>query len=261
MDRPGEWWKSFFDESYVRLWAGALTTERSAQDADGLWTLAALGPGAQVLDAPCGYGRLSRLLAERGALVLGVDQSETQLEIAERRRDGIAEDRLRYLRHDLRAPLDESGFDAALCVYSSIGYGSEADDRAIVANLAAALRPGGRLVLETRHRDSVVSSLAHGGPPGQRLADGTLLVEEPRLDPLTSRIETTWYWYGPQGPGEKRASLRIYAPSELIALIGEAGLELVSLHAGCTPEPFCAGGPAGKEMSRRIGVLARRPLA
>ncbi len=39
-----------------------------------------LGPGARVLDAGCGTGRMSRYLADRGAVVEGVDVSPGMLE-------------------------------------------------------------------------------------------------------------------------------------------------------------------------------------
>ena len=35
--------------------------------------------------------------------------------------------RLSYRRHDLRQRLSDTGFDAALNVFSSLGYGTEAD--------------------------------------------------------------------------------------------------------------------------------------
>jgi len=53
MDEPAV--SQFIDDAYIRLWAGALGPERTAAEADGLWTLAGLAPGARVLDAPGGY--------------------------------------------------------------------------------------------------------------------------------------------------------------------------------------------------------------
>ena len=88
-----------------------------------------------------------------------------------------------------------------------------------------------------------------------RLPDGTLIIEEPRFDPLAGRVETTWYWSGPAGAGQKSASMRLYTITELAALLTRAGLRVLSLHAGCTPEPFVAAGP---QMGGRVGVLAER---
>src|SRR5687767_5809882 len=106
------WWERFFDADYLRLWEGAEAEGKTARQAAGLWSLLELAPGSRVLDAPCGYGRIARALAERGAEVLGVDRSEALLAEAERRRGARAG--LRYRRHDLRTPLPEGGFDVAL---------------------------------------------------------------------------------------------------------------------------------------------------
>jgi SAM-dependent methyltransferase len=69
---------------------GAAPSRRSGREqVDALWQLCGLAEGARVLDAPCGYGRLSRLLADRGAVVLGVDQSPDLLAEAERGRGRV----------------------------------------------------------------------------------------------------------------------------------------------------------------------------
>ena len=250
------WWESFFDADYLRIWGRFTPPEQTRRDAEGLWTLLALNPGSRVLDAPCGYGRLSRLLAIRGAAVLGVDQSETLLEQAERDRGDLSGDRLRYLRHDLRQPLPESGFDVALNVFTSLGYGTEEDDLAILRTLHGAVRPGGLVFVDTAHRDATVAFLAALRKPAHRLEDGTLVVEEPALDPVQGRIETCWYWWGPAGAGKKAASLRIYTITELVRLMEQAGLRFRSAHRGCAVEPFEAKGP---DMGGRVGILAVRP--
>lgn len=251
-----DWWTTFFDADYLRLWGSFLTPERTAHEVEGVWTLLGLSPGARVLDAPCGYGRIARGLVERGASVLGVDASDIQLARAEAERGELPPERLRYRLHDLRRPLDEGGFDAALNVYSSIGYGEEEDDVAVLGALCRALRPGGLLLLETNHRDLIAAMLSRGAPPGVRFPDGTLLLEESTLDPITGRVETCWYWSGPGGAGQKFASFRTYTVTDLVALITRAGLRFRSAHAGYLTDPFVAAGPM---MGGPISILAERP--
>jgi SAM-dependent methyltransferase len=252
-----EWWQSFFDADYLAVWADVNSPERSEGEADALLDVLELGPGARLLDAPCGYGRLSAALAARGLEVVGVDLSEFLLEHAEATRadagDGAS---LRYLRQDLRRPLGLGEFDAAINVFSSLGYGSDADDEAILATLRAALRPGGKLFIDTMHRDVVVARISRGDRPAHRRADGTLIVEKPILDPIAGRIDTTWTWSGPAGKGEKSASIRVYTATELVRMCERAGLRLVRAVRGISTEPFTG---QGEDMGGRLGLLLERP--
>ena len=71
-----DWWHSFFDADYLRLAKQAFGQEDSSKQAADIWSLLELKAGCRLLDAPCGWGRSSRPLAELGASVLAVDQSE-----------------------------------------------------------------------------------------------------------------------------------------------------------------------------------------
>jgi hypothetical protein len=103
--------------------------------------------------------------------------------------------------------------------------------------------------IETLHRDRIIASRSQN-PLGNRLPDGTLLLEEPRFDPIAGRVETTWYWSGPGGTGQKSASLRVHTVTELVRLVEAAGLKFLSAHHGCSKEPF--------DISGRLGLLAAR---
>lgn len=246
----GAWWETFFDESYVSVWGALRRHAETETEADGLFRLVPIAPGARVLDAPCGYGRLSLPLAKRGATVVGVDQSGPLLAEAERRREDLGPDRLRYVHQDLRVPLGDGGFDVALTMFSSIGYGTEDDDLAIFRTLAGALRPGGRLFVETIHRDLVASRGGATMIRGQRTEDGTLFVETPTIDWLAGRIDSTWHWCGPNGSGQKSASIRLYTATELARLLERAGLRIVSAHAGVSDAPL--------SHDTRLGLLAEK---
>ena len=73
----GVWWQDFFDRDYLNIWGGLFSAEESAADVETLTALMDLRAGDRVLDAPCGYGRHTRLFAKAGFGVVGVDQSAT----------------------------------------------------------------------------------------------------------------------------------------------------------------------------------------
>jgi SAM-dependent methyltransferase len=229
------WWKTFFDADYIRICGWADKPAETAQQAEGIWKLLALHEGCRVLDAPCGYGRLSLPIARRGAIVCGVDQSEPLVVQAEKNRGDLTLDRLFYVKHDLRQTLPNVGFDAAFNVFSSIGYGSETDDLAIFKTLSISqFGPEAECLSIPRKRDAGVARVSRDLKPAHRLADGTLVVEEPTFDPISGRVQTTWYWFGPNGQGQKSASLRLYTITELIHLLQSSGLKFISAHHGCS---------------------------
>ncbi len=110
----------------------------------------------RVLDAGCGSGRVTELLAERlpRGEVIAVDASPAMLEVARERLSGHG-DRVRFIEADLRAPLDLDGtVDAVL---STATFHWIADHDALFRHLAAVIRPGGWLVAQCGGGDNIAS--------------------------------------------------------------------------------------------------------
>jgi 2-polyprenyl-3-methyl-5-hydroxy-6-metoxy-1,4-benzoquinol methylase len=250
-----DWWKSFFDQDYLRIWEQVLSAENSAKQAAELWSLLDLNAGCRLLDAPCGWGRLSRPLALLGARVVGVDQSETLLTAAEAQRGELPQERLRYLRHDLRKSLPETGFDVACNIFTSFGYGTEEEDVATFRTLREALRPGGRVLVETNHRDMLCAFISRGSKASMRIPDGTLFIDDPDFDAISGVVSLNWYWSGPSGSGEKHAKWRCYTPTQIVALLERAGLRFAGAYQGLSKIPYAAEGP---EAGGRLAVVAVR---
>jgi len=96
-------------------------------------------PGQRVLDVATGTGLVAHELADRGADVVGLDQSEAMLAVA-RERLG---DRVTFVRGEAeRLPFADAEFDALTFTYL-LRY---VDDRAAtMRELARVVRPGGRI--------------------------------------------------------------------------------------------------------------------
>src|ERR1035438_7341386 len=65
-----------FGDDYLYFYEESIDEQHSDDDAAEILGLLQLDPGARVLDAPCGHGRLSRRLGAAGMVVTGVDLSE-----------------------------------------------------------------------------------------------------------------------------------------------------------------------------------------
>jgi SAM-dependent methyltransferase len=147
-----------------RIWSELYDGPNSAFDVDEpavAGILDPLPPGA-ALDAACGTGRMTALLAARGHRTVGVDSSPDMLARA-RERVPAGEFRLGELD---RLPLADGAVDVVVC---SLALAHVPDLRPVLAEFARALRPGGHLVTSDVHPERV----ARGSVPAVRLPDGT----------------------------------------------------------------------------------------
>jgi SAM-dependent methyltransferase len=108
---------------------------------------ARLQPGERVLDVGCGHATTTIEAAERVApagRVVGVDISTTMLQPARQRVAAAGLDNIELLEADAQLhAFDPGSFDAVISRFGTMFF---EDPEAAFANLARALRPGGRLV-------------------------------------------------------------------------------------------------------------------
>jgi len=136
--------------------------------------------GLRVLDVACGPGLYAEELVERGAVVLGLDQSPRMIELA-RERVPSAEFRV----HDLADPLEwvpDASVDRVLFALAL----EHLDDRvAALGELRRVLRPDGALVLSRQH------------PTGDWLRHGGNYFEQRVIEETWSRGWRVRYWLAP----------------------------------------------------------------
>ena len=108
-----------------------------AEDAETLAELLGPGDGGPCLDVGCGTARYAGVLSDLGHRPVGIDVSADQLRIARGRLRALA-------RGDAAAlPVRPASVDSAVALYV---HTDVEDFGAVVAEVARALRPGGRLV-------------------------------------------------------------------------------------------------------------------
>jgi SAM-dependent methyltransferase len=249
---PQDWWQSFYDGPFGEHQVRGLREELAVSDTDWIERTLGLEPGARVLDAPTGNGRIGLELARRGYRVTGLDFNARVLDEA-RRRAHIEALPYDVERADLRDFTRIAEFDQALCFWGSVGYFSEADELRFFKNVARALKPGGRFLLDTH----VVESLArqfrtHDWTWFEASGQRTRVVEERHWNVELSRIESTWTFIDESGHSEERqVSIRIYTYKELCALLREAGFQSFDARVTASEAPFRLGAP-------RLGLVASR---
>ena len=200
------------------MWLQALPAAHTQREADRLVRLLAASPGAEFLDVPCGAGRVSLALAERGYRLTGVDWSSEFLGHA-RSRD--ASRQVSWEQRDMRDLPWPERFDGAFCVGNSFGYLDHEGNAAFLRAVRAALRPGGRFVLETPMVPENLLNHLHPRP-WWKAADVYLLVEN-QYDPARARLDIEYTFVSNGRVEVRRGSHRAYTYRELIELLTTSG--------------------------------------
>jgi ubiquinone/menaquinone biosynthesis C-methylase UbiE len=216
-----ETWDAFFSDFYLRAYAAETADEKAETQALGAAKLAGAEPGAELIDVPCGYGRHSIPLGRAGYRITGVDRSAALLDEA-RKRTGH-ERWPKLAQADYRElPFADASFDGAFNLFSSLGYLGIEEDTKVLAEIGRVLRPGGRLVLETMHRDLLV--LRWSDSDWRLMGEGRLLLEQRTFDAASGVATTTMTLIDGAGKRESRTwSVRVYAVTELLGMLERAG--------------------------------------
>jgi SAM-dependent methyltransferase len=148
-------------------------------------------------------------------------------------REGLA---VALRQGDIAEPVFAEEFDAVLCLFNSFGYFADRrQDQRVLDHACAALRPGGRFLLEAAHRDGVVRTMhvREADAP-----DGRCWREEPSFDLVTGVVEARWTVTSPRGSRTFVSRSRPYSATEMGDTLREAGFHDVRFHgdlAGSAP--------------------------
>jgi SAM-dependent methyltransferase len=243
-----ETWDAFFSDFYLRAYADQERQEEAEAQALAAARLAGCPDGGDLLDVPCGFGRHSLPLARAGYRVVGVDRSEALLAEARRRAGGERWPKL--VRADYRElSFPDASFDAAVNLFTSLGYLGDEEDTRALAEIRRVLRPGARLVIEILHRDLLVSRFRE--QDWRLLGEGRLLLEQRTFDAVSGLAQVTQTLIDGGGERDSRSySIRVYTATELVAALMRAGFS----------EARCYGDLEGGafEPSTRLVIAARR---
>jgi SAM-dependent methyltransferase len=214
-------------------------------EVDALVSLVGLAPPARILDMPCGCGRHSAEFHRRGFAVTGVDRHRPYLDEARAAAAGVE-----WIEADMREFKRPGAFDAVLNLFTSFGYFADPEDDVRVArNALESLRPGGALVIDTMSKEILAGKYQER--QWHELEDGSKLLTRCTIEDGWRAVRNEWTLYKGDERRETYFWNRLYAGTELEALLRETGFADVRLFGWFDGRPYGPGAP-------RLVAVARR---
>ena len=244
---PDDWHREFFGGLWLEVQRQSFSTEENVEIAETISDILALPPGSKILDVPCGDGRVAVELAAKGFILTGVERHPRMLGRARR---AAAE---RGLEIDWREQdmwkLDAgSTFDAAICPWTSLGYGTREQDQLFFDGIGRSLGDEGLFLFETH----VYETLLHDFEERLfRWAGDVLVAEERRFDPEEGQLQVDWT-FSREGEIERRQSrMQLYTLRELDAMLAKSGLNAVASWGSWDLDAFEVGSPILIHLARK----------
>jgi len=192
-----------------------------------------------ILELGCGGGRVTRVLAESGARVVGIDLCPELLERARQRLDTHA---VSLVVADMRQLALRRRFEAIVAPDDPFSHLTADEDRSrALAGVARHLAPGGRFVLD-----------ALWFPPDEERRGSRLLTHDLTLAGQAVHVTERWrcdrqthccateydYYTGAGEPTHASFEARYWTPAELRDRLAAAGLHITHWWGGYDGQPW-----------------------
>lgn len=242
---PKEWFEEWFNTRYYFL----LYQNRNDAEARAFLELLVrqcrIPEHSAVLDIACGKGRHSKVLAELGMHVCGIDLSANSIEQASM----LAGNSLEFHVHDMRIPFAEGRFDVVVNLFTSFGYtDNESDDLDTLHAAYTALKPGGMIIQDYLNAAPVLKHLPETSSVHR---DGIQFHTKKYLQQpfIVKEIEVL--------DGSKkldyREQVKVYSVEKLMELHQKAGFTVEAIFGNMKLESY------SEEHSPRIILKSRKP--
>lgn len=227
------WWDDFFPT--FRMFFDKMPLSATNADVRFMVKHLNLKRGRRFLDCPCGIGRISVPLAKMGVKVTGVDITTSYLdELA----DQIKRLKLnmQLVKKDMRRITYDREFDAVANLWTSFGYfEKESDNLLVLKKLFAALKPGGKCLIQLVNRDWIMADFT---PRGWNRVNDCIVFEERAFDYRHSVNRTTWHFNQAGKLVSHKADLRMYSFHELAAMFEKVGFVNIEGFGSTKEEPI-----------------------
>lgn len=224
-------------------WYGSLDALDAIGDA-----LVAIAPGHRLVELGVGTGRIALPLTERGFDVVGIDASMPMLKLLATKPESTNGHSPRPVAADMaRLPLRAASCDIVLIAYNTLfNLIDDGAQHRCLTDVAAILRPGGKLVIDAYVPAPAPVSRRHGVSRARRSDDQVVLIAT-RQEGRSSIVEGTHLQFTRQGMTVRPWQIRTQSPDEIDAMAVSVGLHCDQRWSGWNQAPFVP--PAGRHVS------------
>ena len=213
--------------------------ERTIEEVQGVIYLLRLRLEDSILDLPCGYGRHSLELAEKGYRnVTGGDLNADHLALArlDAQRRGLIVD---FQQVDMLKTSYRNAFNAALNMFFSFGFfPTDEENEQIAKNYYDSLADGGQFLMHTDVNIPRITSGKYKLHEIRHLRGGGELIIREQYDSTKKRIEGSWCIRKDESNDERFYSVRVYTRDEFEALCRKVGFRRCRSYSDWKGAPY-----------------------
>lgn len=236
--KEANWWQNYFNNVWLLVQQQTRSQLQTKTEVNFIDYLAFFNKYKNILDVPCGYGRIAIELAKKKYTVTGLDFSEANIAIAKRNLPKTKNKQVEFIQHDMRNLAYNNRFDMVICIYNSFGYFTDNENYNFLKGVYNSLQKNGGFLLETHVLETFLP--VYTPQTIWELANQQLLVEQRNFDVLNGISFGEWTLIDKRNNKIifDKSRLRIYAFKELINILEKIGFKDFEYFSNYEKEPF-----------------------
>lgn len=228
------WTENFFGKYYLRTHNPVLTEKKTLDEVDFIEKCLELEKGAKILDLPCGHGRHSIMLSERGYDVTGIDIQEDFINMALEKKSNA-----KFSVGDMRKIDYEEEFDAVINMFTSIGYFDDGENALCLKKMIKALKRGGKLLIDTVNREWIMHHTGDIDQAWMLYPDENLtFLANNTFNVFTGRMHSNQVIVDKDIRHHQEQDIRLYTFTELKLILEIHGMEVIEVLGGFKSEEY-----------------------
>lgn len=228
------WTDTFFGKYYLRTHNPILTESKTLEEVNFIEKVLGLPEGSKILDIPCGHGRHSNLLAQKGYDITAIDIQEEFIELAKKENSSV-----KFCIQDMRKIDYDEEFDAVINIFTSLGYFNESENVLVIKKMAKALKRGGKLLIDTVNREWIMN---HTGEIDQAWMlypeDNLTFLANNTFDVFTSRMHSQQLIVENGVRHNQEQDIRLYTFTELKLILEIHGMQVLDVFGNFKGEDY-----------------------